>query len=275
MISDIFTNKIGLDEYLSRGGTPADIISAVENKLNPYARADGIPDLTDLDYPTALKYLNEFWYINEHEENEDIAIDAFTRAGEAQLPYILPYLYWMYPYIRDEPEIEADVLKVSSALGDIKSVQILLDEGVSLNNPEAIDASIRTKHYDIVDLFLSRGYLEQSNPTKEQYFGTLKSPQYSATGRPKTYMLGMCKRVGAPEPIHFYLPVLRYQSIYHEETEKKFYCGTFYFFDPESTVYLDMGRTAIFGSKFHATYVLHNALLKQAECPEIKDFLCY
>lgn len=60
MTSIIFNNQASSDEYLSHGGTEADVIQAVENKLNPYAIADNIPELNNLDYPTALKYLDQF-----------------------------------------------------------------------------------------------------------------------------------------------------------------------------------------------------------------------
>ena len=107
-------------------------------------------------------------------------------------------------------------------------------------------------------------------------------PRYEMSGRPITQMIGMCKRseherkglsIG-----QLYLPVVRYPDIYHPEGEKKEYCGTFYFIEPFSEILLNLGRTAVFGSKFHAyvtlkvanDLIIRNDALKRINEPPIK-----
>lgn len=81
------------------------------------------------------------------------------------------------------------------------------------------------------------------------------------------------QRKYATRPKGFYLPIVRYQNLYHqnpsqEETKKqlpqklqqqKQYCGTFFFYEPESSVYLflDTQKTAFFATKLHAWMELY------------------
>lgn len=64
-----------------------------------------------------------------------------------------------------------------------------------------------------------------------------------------------------------YLPVSRYEDLYHGKSEiKQEFCGTFYFFEPESEMLLNMGKTLIAGNKV-------DALLKlQPNIPINKSF---
>jgi len=89
-------------------------------------------------------------------------------------------------------------------------------------------------------------------------------PRFIETGRPKSYMIQMCKQI-VPSlsdetclllKNNLFLPVLRYQNIFHKEKTVKTFCGTFYYFEPESSVMLNLGRCAMFGSKIHAYIVL-------------------
>lgn len=85
---------------------------------------------------------------------------------------------------------------------------------------------------------------------KAYFDETINVPRYKQTKRPvmpRLLQLGKYQTLS-----HFYLPVVRYSNIYHPETEKGEFCGTFYFYEPESTTVLDLGRAAIFGSKVHA-----------------------
>ena len=94
-------------------------------------------------------------------------------------------------------------------------------------------------------------------------------PRFIHTGRPISYMIQMCKKLEKYIPSgeekkeeiicfdnNLFLPVIRYQSLYHPETEKKKYCGTFYYIEPESTVLLNLGKCSVFATKVHAYIAL-------------------
>lgn len=51
------------------------------------------------------------------------------------------------------------------------------------------------------------------------------------------------------------LPVIRYPKLYYAGSGRdRPYCGTYYYFDPDSPLYLDLGRVVVFGSKLHALW---------------------
>ncbi len=54
--------------------------------------------------------------------------------------------------------------------------------------------------------------------------------------------------------VGFYLPVLRYEGLYHAYDPR--YCGKFYFYEPESHLHLYLGNSRCFGSKVHAFVAL-------------------
>jgi len=71
----------------------------------------------------------------------------------------------------------------------------------------------------------------------------------------------MCKKVETDEKSicfnnNLFLPVIRYQGIYHPETKKKNFCGTFFYVEPESTVLLNLGKCSVFATKIHAYIAL-------------------
>lgn len=103
---------------------------------------------------------------------------------------------------------------------------------------------------------------ESTDPHPEYYLNNpVHWPKYHYTGRPKTKMLfaGKNKRL---VPGAKYLPVVRYPNIFYEEEKKQHYCGTFYFFEPESTVLLDLGNSAVFASKLQAHTMLSAQIKK-------------
>lgn len=62
---------------------------------------------------------------------------------------------------------------------------------------------------------------------------------------------------------HLFLPVSRYSNLFHSNTdlkgnevERKF-TGKFYFYEPDSPFVLDLGKTRVFGSKYHAITTLN------------------
>jgi len=65
-------------------------------------------------------------------------------------------------------------------------------------------------------------------------------------------------------PDGFYLPVIRYESLYYstsQDTEKlefRLYCGKFFFYEPDSNVFLHLKNAQIYASKVHAVMDLHD-----------------
>lgn len=101
---------------------------------------------------------------------------------------------------------------------------------------------------------------KKQDPENKFYFQHgHKWPLYQSTRRPVTHMLDFSSE-GDLLPGHLYLPVVRYPGLYYSK-EKGEYCGKFFYFEPESSVLLDLGRTAIFASKLQAHHILGRAIL--------------
>lgn len=79
------------------------------------------------------------------------------------------------------------------------------------------------------------------------------SKQYPATGRawPQTNVArsSNCQQ-GAR-----YLPIVRYEGLFYQRGPER-HCGTFYYFEPQSTNYLNLGNVGTFGSKVDAAISL-------------------
>ncbi len=78
---------------------------------------------------------------------------------------------------------------------------------------------------------------------------SLNLETYSQT---KRFVSGMtfAANPSAKPNVGFYLPVLRYEGLYHRYDPS--YCGKFYFYEPESHLHLYLGNSRCFGSKVHA-----------------------
>lgn len=50
---------------------------------------------------------------------------------------------------------------------------------------------------------------------------------------------------------NFYMPVIRYEGLYYKNEENK-YLGKFYFYEPESDYYINLGNTLLAANKYHA-----------------------
>lgn len=101
----------------------------------------------------------------------------------------------------------------------------------------------------------------KADPNKELYHTKHHDwPIYSGTSRPVSRMLGISQEGGLISD-RLYLPVVRYPGLYHSSNNEK-YCGKFYYFEPESSVLLDLGRTMVFASKVHAHHILLSEVLK-------------
>jgi len=116
-------------------------------------------------------------------------------------------------------------------------------------------------------------------PPQEAYHKREKRyPRFIETGRPISYMIQMCKKIEQDEKAicftnNLFLPVIRYQGIYHPETEKKNYCGTFFYVEPESTVLLNLGRCAVFSTKIHACIAFEAVKYKKTREEILNDIL--
>lgn len=110
------------------------------------------------------------------------------------------------------------------------------------------------------------------DPSNEEYFSKrqiTKSPQFSRSLRPVTnmYTLTSGRNCAAGK---LYLPVVRYGGLYYfSETSARDYTGTFYFYEPDSCSFLDLGNVLIAGSKYDAFKKLWkqggDRLLRQAK----------
>jgi hypothetical protein len=95
------------------------------------------------------------------------------------------------------------------------------------------------------------------------YFNkNIKVSRYPQTERPITDMAfatNNCTIEG------LWFPIVRYDNLYYKYDED--YCGTFYYFEPDSTNYLNLGKTLIAANKIHAYILLFS---KQDELESIR-----
>jgi len=116
------------------------------------------------------------------------------------------------------------------------------------------DISYFTKIYqqnffDYIYIYINISY-KQFNPT----LSDITSSKYN---RPISLMLDISNNTN--------LKANRYENLYYDKLRNDSttqYCGTFYFFERESDVILDLCTTAIFGSKIHALKILANIAQK-------------
>lgn len=88
-------------------------------------------------------------------------------------------------------------------------------------------------------------------------------PRFKQTKRPYSSMNSfLADSVCDRQSQNFFLPVVRYKSSL-KGPEKSSYCGTFFFYEPDSNIYLNLGKTKIFGTKVHAfAYLMAERLYK-------------
>jgi len=88
------------------------------------------------------------------------------------------------------------------------------------------------------------------------HFGSKETTRYPRTGR--SYMEKSLAKGLLPINIIncknncFYLPVHRIENLYYDKNPFITFCGKFYFYEPDSTLFLNLGNTRFFGSKWHA-----------------------
>ncbi len=95
-------------------------------------------------------------------------------------------------------------------------------------------------------------------PTQED-----KHKRFPNTLRPINPMELIVKRRFLPQQLKkgYYLPIIRYEGIYYskpenKEAEKK-YCGKFFFYEPDSNIYIHLGKSCMFASKIQAYMILN------------------
>lgn len=95
-----------------------------------------------------------------------------------------------------------------------------------------------------------------------------KNPKYShsrypRTGRPLSTMTfaGNNCVIGA-----LYLPVIRYEGLYHGPTKAdSTICGTFYYYEPDSTNFLNLGRVLVAANKIDASIKLDTFISNETQ----------
>lgn len=84
-----------------------------------------------------------------------------------------------------------------------------------------------------------------------RYYKDGRSPIKFTTSQRPYYLMQHLAKPGHCSSPNFWLPISRYPGLYVTNTNNK-YCGTFYFYEPDSSSYLDLGTACIFASKSHA-----------------------
>lgn len=84
----------------------------------------------------------------------------------------------------------------------------------------------------------------------------VETPRFFSTKRPvmsSTLAGGKQENLKKLEG-HLFLPVSRYSGLYYSglPEENREFTGKFYFYEPDSPYVLDLGKTRVFGSKYHA-----------------------
>ncbi len=110
--------------------------------------------------------------------------------------------------------------------------------------------------------------LKNKDATKKDYEknpNDLDQPvRFHLTNRPVSAMnklLPSYKRT-RNAPSGYFLPIIRYENIYYsqdtddDETKNQQYCGKFFYFEPESNIYLHLGKSCFFASKVDAYMTL-------------------
>lgn len=102
---------------------------------------------------------------------------------------------------------------------------------------------------------LAKHLANLKDPDNEAYLSRKQNqgPTFQYSGRPysQMYTLSTGQHCSATSN---YLPVVRYEGLFygeHDETQRE-YTGTFYFYEPSSCAYLDLGKTLVAGSKYDA-----------------------
>ncbi len=90
----------------------------------------------------------------------------------------------------------------------------------------------------------------EKNPNDE----TVSQPmRFHLTNRPITPMTKLINRRKPPNG--YYMPIIRYEGVYYSNDDddiKNEFCGKFFYFEPESNIYLKLGKSCLFATKVDA-----------------------
>jgi hypothetical protein len=115
---------------------------------------------------------------------------------------------------------------------------------------------------------MSQNFSKKWDDLYQCYQNHTTCPIYSLTKRPIVnyddydHLIDIKKRNSFEEG-HHYLPVVRYETYSYAKAGSYFdpqpvkYCGKFFFFEPQSTILLDLGKTMFFPSKQTCAMWLH------------------
>lgn len=153
------------------------------------------------------------------------------------------------------PNNGSSLLSIAIEKNSYPAVKELLEHGANPNQEENGKtpleiASRSTGSKKMVDLLLKYGARANLPLNRIYHLPYYPVERYPLTGRaiPSMTFLttGHCTNEN-------YLPIIRYQSLYYSaEPSEKEYCGTFYFFEPDSDIFLALGRVLIAINKFRA-----------------------
>ena len=114
----------------------------------------------------------------------------------------------------------------------------------------------------LTDIGLINGYIDKDGNLTEEFQATRAYfypdedyPRYKRTNRPITkisYTPNNCKK-------GLYLPIVRYRSLYHKLNPEDRTCGTFYFYEPDSDNFINLGNVLVAANKIHATLLLEKS----------------
>ncbi len=78
--------------------------------------------------------------------------------------------------------------------------------------------------------------------------------RYHLTNRPINPMNKLHKKFNVL-PDGYYIPIIRYEGVYYSQDDTKSseqFCGKFFYYEPESNIYLKLGKTCLFATKVDA-----------------------
>lgn len=126
----------------------------------------------------------------------------------------------------------------------------------------AIDSYNEKELKFLTDIGLISGYVDGNGELMEDFKATrayfdnnIRYPRYQRTDRPinkMSYTPSNCSR-------GLYLPIVRYRSLYYKTDIENKYCGTFYFYEPDSNNFLNLGNVLVAANKMHAILILEKS----------------
>jgi hypothetical protein len=254
----VLNNNLDMVKLLLKKGDRKSIYMENQEGMTPlmyavkegYAYMDIIKELTK-EGPLLLNAFDEEHYtpLTQAIINEDYNIaDYLTSQGADPVLVLKSLLEGDEPIIKD-----FSYPMMSYLLNKVQNPREYLLEGIS-------SFYYQNNKQNFYPLLVQ--YSVPPSPEDAYLNPLLDYPRYPLTQRPVTALsfAGNVCRHGN------YLPVSRYKIYYSVQKTEQNFCGTFYFFEPNSSAMLNLGRTLVVATK-------HDALLQLA--PSTRDFLTY